>query len=120
MILLLTALAGGAGAAARFLVDTWVARHHRLSLPLGTAVVNVGACFLLGLVTGALTGAAPGSALETILVVGLLGGYSTFSTASVEGARLRREGRARAALVHSGGMLLLSLAAALLGHALTA
>ncbi|MFC7403862.1 fluoride efflux transporter FluC [Georgenia alba] len=119
MITVLTALAGGFGAAARFLVDTLVARHSRLSVPLGTLVVNVSSCFLLGLVTGWLVGHTPGSPLVAILGVGLLGGYSTFSTASVEGVRLIREGRPWSALVHAGGMLAGSLVASVLGLALT-
>jgi CrcB protein len=45
----------------------------------------------------------------------LLGGYSTFSTASVEGARLLRQGRSLAAVVHGGGMLLVSIAASTIG-----
>ena len=50
--LLLVAVAGGLGAASRFLLDTVVARHNRWSTPLGTLVVNVTACFLLGMLTG--------------------------------------------------------------------
>ncbi|UJP40388.1 fluoride efflux transporter FluC [Cellulomonas palmilytica] len=117
MTALLLALAGGLGAVARFEVDSFVARRsRRLSVPMGTLVVNVTACFLLGLVTG---GIAAGSDVGEVLGVGFLGGYSTFSTASVEAARLLRAGRARAALLHAAGMLVASLAAALLGLTLT-
>ena len=59
--------------------------------------------------------AVPGQE-SAVLPVGLLfGGYSTFSTASVEGMRLLQTGRWRAALAHSGGMLVVSAAAAALG-----
>ncbi len=119
-ILLLTALAGGVGGAARFLVDSAVARANRTSVPLGIVVVNVTACLLLGLVTGyALTRTGTGD-LTAIAGVGLLGGYSTFSTASVEGLRLLRQRRPIAALIHSGGMLLLSVGASTLGIVLGA
>ena len=120
MLLLLTALAGGAGGAARFSVDTWVAGHNRLSLPVGTWVVNASACLLLGFVTGALASHASWQDLQQVLGMGFLGGYSTFSTASVEGARLMAEGRYWAGLVHAGGMLLSSLVLATLGVALGA
>lgn len=114
-VLLLTALAGGVGGAARLLVDTAVSRANRTSLPLGTLVVNASACLLLGLVTGyALTHAGAGD-LRAIVGVGLLGGYSTFSTASVEGYRLLRQERPLAALVHGGTMLVLCLATSWLG-----
>lgn len=52
MILALTAIAGGLGGIARFLVDTAVNRHNKWSLPLGTVVVNASACLFLGLLTG--------------------------------------------------------------------
>ena len=115
LVLLLTALAGGFGGAARFLVDTTVTRHVRTSLPMGTVVVNTTACLLLGLVTGYALTDAGADDLRAIIGVGLLGGYSTFSTASVEGYRLLRQERPLAALLHSGGMLAICLATAWLG-----
>lgn len=120
MIALLTALAGGLGAAARFLVDTLVARHNRLAFPLGTTVVNVTSCFLLGVLTGLAIAHSAQAELTAVLGVGLLGGYSTFSTASLEGVRLLREGRPWTALSHTGGMLTASLAASALGLLLSA
>ena len=115
LVPVLTALAGGIGGAARFLVDTTVARHNRFSLPLGTVVVNTSACLLLGLVSGYALAHTGAGDIKAIIGFGLLGGYSTFSTASVEGYRLLRQGRPVAALVHSGGMVLVCLAAAWLG-----
>ncbi|GAA4287319.1 CrcB family protein [Georgenia daeguensis] len=120
MIALLTALAGGLGAAARFVLDTLVARHNRLSVPLGTALVNVTSCFLLGLLTGLVLSRPGLGDAGTVLGVGFLGGYSTFSTASVEGVRLLCQRRLAQAAAHTGGMLVLGLAAALLGVALGA
>lgn len=115
MITLLTALAGGLGAAARFLLDTLVARHNRLSVPVGTVLINITSCFLLGLLTGLVLRSPDLAELKTVLGVGFLGGYSTFSTASVEGARLVLQRRYWQATAHTGGMLLASLAAATLG-----
>ncbi len=119
MIILLTALAGGLGAAARFLLDTLVARHNRLSVPLGTTLVNITACLLLGLLTGWVIDHPGHTELKTVLGVGLLGGYSTFSTATVEGVRLLRQGRTWTALAHAGVMLVASLAASATGLAIT-
>lgn len=115
MILALTALAGGLGGIARFLVDTAVNRHNKWSLPLGTFVVNATACLFLGLLTGYALGHPTWDEIYAVLGVGLLGGYSTFSTASAEAMRLLHVGRWRTALVHSGGMLIVSAATAALG-----
>ena len=79
--------------------------------PVGTIAVNVSACFLLGLLTGAV-------ADDTVLLVvgtGLLGGYSTFSTACVEGARLLLAGRPGRAAAHTVGMVVGGLLAAVAG-----
>lgn len=114
-LLLLTAFAGGFGGVARFLVDTAVAGRSTLSIPVGTIVVNATACLLLGLLTGYALAHDGAASYRAVLGVGFLGGYSTFSTASVEGARLVRQGRTLAAVVHGGGMLLVSLAASTVG-----
>lgn len=81
------------------------------AMPVGTIAVNVSACFLLGLLTGAV-------ADDTVLLVvgtGLLGGYSTFSTACVEGARLLLAGRLGRAAAHTVGMVAGGLLAAVAG-----
>lgn len=119
-MIVVLALAGGLGAAARFLVDTWVARRARTSVPVGTWVVNVTACLLLGALTGWALAHPGHDALTGALGVGFLGGYSTFSTASVEGARLLLAGRGLAATLHALTMLLACLAAAVAGICLTA
>lgn len=114
MIPVLVALAGGLGAMARFSLDSWISARWRSSLPMGTVVINVTGSLLLGLLTGwALrSGDSPWLA---IVGIGFLGGYTTFSTASVEAARLARSGRGGGAVVHAMVMMMLGLAAAVLG-----
>ena len=51
-------------------------------MPLGTLVINVTGSFLLGLLTALTVGHAGLADLQTVLGVGLLGGYTTFSAAS--------------------------------------
>ncbi len=113
------ALAGGLGALTRFVVDTAVARRNRAGFPLGTMVINITGSFLLGLVAGWLQTGVLG-AVGAVIGTGFLGGYTTFSTASVEGARLLRAGRGWSTLLHAVGMLLAGLLAAALGLWLTA
>jgi CrcB protein len=127
LVFVAIALAGGAGAALRLVIDgvvrSVVAARTRpgsaaRSLPLGTALINVTGSFALGLLTGwASTG---GVSHEVLLVVGggLLGGYTTFSTASVETVRLLTEGRRGAGVLNVVGVLALSVGAAVLGVAL--
>lgn len=115
MTLLLIALAGGVGAAARFLTDTWVAGRLQARLPAGTIIVNVSGSLLLGLLTGWVGAHGDPGDVKAVLGTGLLGGYTTFSTASVEAVRLLRGGREVGAVTHALAMLVLSVAAALIG-----
>ena len=92
-----------------------------LRMPWGTVVVNVTACLLMGLLVGRAadpphSGTWAATAL-TVLGTGFLGGYSTFSTACVEGARLLLAGRWGSALAHAALMTAATLGAVGLGLA---
>ena len=116
MTALLVALAGGLGALTRFVVDTEVGRRTpRLGVPLGTLVVNVTGSLLLGWITGWWAFHTGDPALKLILGTGFMGGYTTFSTASVEAARMARGGENLRSAIHAGVVLLLSVTAAALG-----
>ncbi|XVX20156.1 fluoride efflux transporter CrcB [Actinomycetota bacterium] len=115
MTLLLVSLAGGLGAVARFVVDALVNRRLRLgALPLGTLTVNITGSFILGLLTGIALGHS-GFPAETKAVVGtgFCGGFTTFSTASLEVVRLwDTEGGGRATaylLAMVGGSVLAAI-----------
>ena len=114
----LIALAGGLGAAARFLLDTLVRSRFRPAFPLGTVVVNVTGSFVLGLVTGLALARAIPDAAAVVAGTGFLGGYTTFSTSSVETVRLLGDRRRRAAALNAVGTLLVAVSAAALGLAL--
>ncbi|WP_345801144.1 CrcB family protein [Microbacterium sp. AZCO] len=82
MLLLATAGMGGLGAGLRYTVDVIVMRGRRGAFPLGILIVNATGSFALGVVTG--IAPAIGGGWGTMLGVGLLGGYTTFSTVSTE------------------------------------
>lgn len=105
------AVAGGLGAALRHLVDTGVPARVRARFPWGIMAVNLSGSFVLGLVTGA----ALEEPVMSVCAVGLLGGYTTFSTASYDSVRLLRERRFRAALLNGPGMLAACVALSALG-----
>ena len=108
------ALAGGIGAAARFIIDGML-RSTATSYPLGTLVINITGSFLLGLVTGLSLSAVLTDAALQIVGAGFLGGYTTFSTASVETVRLIQSRRYGIALFSSAGMLVLAVLASAAG-----
>lgn len=106
-------LGGGVGAALRYAVDRAVSTRWRTRFPLGTFLVNLSGSLLLGLVLGLVAGG--GSLAVTLVTTGLLAGYTTFSTASVDAVRLLRESRYVMALTYGLGTLLMTVLAALVG-----
>lgn len=122
--LLVVAVGGGVGAAARFVVDGEIRSRHRGGFPWGTVVVNVTGSFLIGVVAGLLRAFVPygpdadvAHALQLSLMVGLCGGYTTFSTSTVESVRLAQSGRLRLALANTLGTLVATVLAAATGFA---
>ena len=113
--LLLISAAGGLGAVARFVLDGVVKASTTVRYPVGTLLVNVTGSLLLGLVTGlGLTHMVP-ARWHLILGTGFLGGYTTFSTASVETVHLVQERRWLVAVSYALGTLVLSVLVAAAG-----
>ena len=122
--LLVVAVGGGVGAAARFMVDGEIRARHNGGFPWGTFAVNVAGSYLIGvfsaLVVALVQRGVPDSAvllLQLSLMTGLCGGFTTFSTATVESVRLAQSGRMRLALANSLGTLAVTVTAAGLGLA---
>ena len=75
-VLIGVAVLGGTGAVGRFLLDTAVSRRAGRAFPFGTLTVNVAGSMALGVLAGA---ALSDDAYE-VWGVGLIGGFTTFST----------------------------------------
>ena len=114
---LLICVAGGIGAALRLILDGLIKAGIRSSYPVGTTVINVTGSFLLGLLTGLAMSQAMPQQWQLVAGTGLLGGYTTFSTASFETVRLIEDRRYFAAACNGLGMLIVCTAAAALGFA---
>ena len=113
------ALGGVVGAEARY---GWgLAWPHRPDqLPVATWVVNTSGCLLIGVLMVVVTElTSPHRLIRPFLGVGVLGGYTTFSTASVEVDQLARHGRPALAVGYLVGTFLAALAAVALGTAST-
>ncbi len=82
MTALLVAVGGGLGAVARWGIATWIPKADD-GFPVGITIVNAIGSFLLGLVVGYLSANQTLTATEP-LTVGILGGFTTFSTWMVD------------------------------------
>lgn len=111
--MILVAVAGGLGAACRLLIDGLVSSRSSDRFPWGTRLINVAGAFLLGLLV---TLDDPRG--EAVIGTGFLAGFTTFSTASFETARLAIDRRPGAATVYGLGVFGLAVAAASTGYVL--
>jgi fluoride exporter len=110
---LVLALAGGLGATCRVLVNHLVT--VRLRRPFGIVVVNVSGSFVAGLLVGAaVTGVLPPATSRGALV-GFLGAYTTFSTATLDVLGLVDDGERALGVMVAVGTLIGSVGAAALG-----
>lgn len=118
LLILGIGMAGGLGSGLRYLTDTLISRRLRDRFPWGTFMVNAIGSLTVGLIVG-LASSVISEAWTTILGTGLLGGYTTFSTTSLETVQLLRKKRYLAAAMNSIGSLLLCVACAGAGLALS-
>lgn len=97
----------------RFVVHNWPA----LQVPAATIAVNVSGCVIAGVLAGAVVAARPAPSLywREFLLVGVLGGFTTFSTFSLETVALLRAGAHGIALASVGAQLFGGLAGAYAG-----
>jgi fluoride exporter len=112
------AFGSAVGGASRYLLGTFLQRAAGTTFPVGTLVINVvGSCLLGFLVRYAAesTGASPEA--RALLTTGFCGGFTTFSTFSVETLALIEDGDWSRAALYVGLSVVLSLTATFLGIA---
>jgi len=103
--------AGGAfGAVARFFLSTWVYNRTQQNFPYGTFLVNLVGCFLLGLFyTIFLQKSAVNPQIRSMITVGFLGAFTTFSTFSLETLNIIKEGNIGIGLLYVGSSIFLGI-----------
>ena len=84
MILLLIAIGGAAGSVLRYLIGGRVQHFAPHGFPVGTLFVNVVGCFLIGIFIRQFMNIQAHNYMRALLVVGFCGGFTTFSTFSME------------------------------------
>jgi CrcB protein len=117
---LLVGLGGIVGSVSRYLLGGWAhALFPRTTFPIGTVAVNVLGCFLIGLAAGFIEHRQLfGSETRLFVLIGVLGGCTTFSTFTHETLALARDAQHLRALGNVLLQVLLGLTAAWVGYAL--
>ena len=118
--LFLVGAGGFLGAVARYGLGGLVHRIFHGTFPLGTLVVNVSGCLAIGVLTTVLEErGALGPNARLFLMIGILGGFTTFSSFGYETLALARHDSPALALGNVASNVLLGLAAVWLGWAVT-
>lgn len=118
--ILLVGIGGGIGSILRYLVSMTISRYWPDGFPLGTFLVNISGCLLMGLVLGFLAkmqGAGP--EWKLLLATGFCGGYTTFSAFAAENLTLIQSGQWTLAALYITGSIVLGVLAVLTGLYLT-
>jgi fluoride exporter len=91
--ILIVGVGSAFGGICRYLVQVYTGRFITLSFPLGTLLVNLTGCFLIGILFG-ISSKYGWMTLEwrLFLMTGICGGYTTFSSFSLESITLLRQG----------------------------
>ncbi len=117
MNMLLAVAAGGAlGAVGRYLVMSQLGHWLGTGFPYGTLAVNIIGSFVMGGRVEAMALVwSPSQELRALLVVGLLGSFTTFSTFSLDVYVLFERGQMQAVALYMAGSVVLSIAGLLAG-----
>jgi CrcB protein len=107
--LLYVALGGAIGASARYLVSGWMGAWFGPGFPWGTFFANVSGSFLIGIVLVLVDGGALPAGARPFLAVGILGGYTTFSSFSYESLNLLTDTGVLLTLLNTLGQLALGI-----------
>ena len=111
----LVALGGAIGALLRYGVASAIFRIIGPGFPLGTLTVNVVGSFLMGIVAIALLERGHVATLVPFVMVGILGGFTTFSAFSLDAIALFEKGKLAMAAFYIFGSVGLSIMALFLG-----
>jgi len=116
---LMVLVGGGVGALMRYIAGMTIAARIGGRFPLGTLVINVTGSFLIGILMPLLTERfQPHSNWRLLLVVGVLGGYTTFSTFEYETFRAAQDGGKWIGLVNVVASVVLGYVAVWIGSAI--
>jgi fluoride exporter len=119
MNVLLVALGGSIGAVARYGLAGLVQRFTTPYFPFGTFVVNIVGCLVFGILAGvAEQRSALGPQARAFLLIGILGGFTTFSSFSFETFQLLRDAEFIRASLNALGQVVVGLGAMWVGFVL--
>ena len=114
--MLIVAMGGAVGSAMRYLISKIMQDWLPDVFPFGTFAVNLLGCLVIGILYGLVEQNMLGNNnLKLLLITGLCGGFTTFSTFSHEGLSLVQQGHLSYAVLYVGGSACLGMMMVLIG-----
>jgi len=118
--ILIVLIGGGTGSVLRYLASVLTNKYFPTSFPVGTFVVNIIGCFIIGALTGLyLKNNLTNPDTKLLLVTGFCGGFTTFSTFAQENINLMQTNNMTLAIIYTGLSVLLGLTFVWLGLFIT-
>ncbi len=110
--ILLVGLGGGIGSILRYLTSVWALKQFTYNFPLATFMVNIAGCLLIGILVGlSFRFQWIDQSMKLLLITGFCGGYTTFSTFSLENWGLLEMGNYGSLLLNVLGSFILGILA---------
>jgi len=110
---------GFIGASLRYIASTWFSQFPRFGFPLGTFAVNFIGCTLLGIFVGLGLGKTTTLPLREFAAIGILGGFTTFSTFGLESFEMLQAGQFKMTAIYVLGSIVLGISGIGLGILIT-
>lgn len=110
------AFGGSIGAVARYMVFLLVGRYYTGVFPWASLLVNLSGAFLIGFLWGLFDGLYVSPAIRTLLIIGILGSFTTFSTFTFDLLNLYRDGEIKMFVTYLLSSNLLGMALVFVGY----
>jgi len=106
---------GGIGTVARYVVSDYTHKYYLGSFPLGTLAVNITGSFIIGILWGLFDMQNLSHGLRAFLFIGILGGFTTFSSYAIESYTMFRDGDVKLAMLNIMANNVLSIGMVIIG-----
>ncbi len=111
-------IGGFVGAVARYSLGAYIGGRYGVRFPLGTFIINMSGCFLIGLTMTLLARTTASAYWRYLIPIGFIGAYTTFSTFEYETLRAIQDGQLTTGLLNVGLSLTIGFIAVWAGAAI--